>query len=123
MSAPFLPGMDFGGGGLFHDPADTSKTVVSLNITPAPSGIAHYDESLFLQTMKTGTVVSRRLNPIMPIENYRNMTDDDLRDVWAYLRSVAPVTHRVSNTDAAAKCPVCGQTHGLGDLNKAPEGK
>ncbi len=119
----FLPGMDFGGGGLFHDPADTSKTVVSLNITPAPSGIAHYDESLFLQTIKTGTVVSRRLNPIMPIENYRNMTDDDLRDVWAYLRSVPPVTHRVSNTDAAAKCPVCGQTHGLGDLNKAPEGK
>lgn len=35
-----LPGMDFGGGFLLHNPADMSP-VFSLNITSDPSGIAH----------------------------------------------------------------------------------
>ena len=28
-----------------------------------------------------------------------------------------PVKHRVSNTDPPTLCPVCNQTHGLGELN------
>lgn len=73
---------------------------------------------MFLHTIKTGKLPGRALNPIMPIENYRGMTDDDLRDIYAYIGSLPKVQHRVSNTDSPAKCPVCGQTHGLGDLNK-----
>lgn len=114
-----LPGMEFGGGGEFHDVLDHMKPLHSLNITPDPSGIAHYDEALFLQTIRTGLVVGRRLNPIMPIENYRGMTDSDLKDIFAFLQSVPRVQHRVSNTDTPAACPVCGKVHGLGDLNKA----
>ena len=54
----------------------------------------------------------------MPFEYFRNMTDDDLRDLFAYIRSIPPVAHRVSNDDPPTPCPVCGQTHGLGELNK-----
>jgi len=114
-----LPGYEFGGGGLFHDPADM-KEVFSMNLTQDPSGIAHYDEALFLQTMFSGRVVSRQLNAIMPVENYRQMGDRDLRDIFAYLKSRPPVSHRVSNTDPPTQCAICGQTHGLGELNKAP---
>jgi hypothetical protein len=53
----------------------------------------------------------------MPFEFFKNMTDDDLKDVWAFLRSQPPVKHRVSNTDPPTKCAVCNQTHGLGELN------
>jgi hypothetical protein len=48
------------------------------------------------------------------------MTDEDLRDMFAYLQSVPAVRHRVSNTDPPAACGVCGQSHGLGELNARP---
>jgi len=54
----------------------------------------------------------------MPFEAFKGMKDDDIKDIFAFLRSLPPVKHRVSNTDPPAKCEVCGQTHGLGELNK-----
>jgi hypothetical protein len=109
-------GLAFGGGGSFDDPA-LKKKVFSLNITQDPSGIAHYDESLFIQTIRTGQVTSRLVNHIMPFEFFKNMTDDDLRDIFAFIKSVPPVKHRISNTDPPTMCPVCNQSHGLGELN------
>ncbi len=114
-----LPGMDFAGGGLFHDPGQNGKEIFSVNITSDPSGIAHYDEALFSQTLHTGQMGGRMLTHIMPFENYRNMSDDDLRDIFAYLQSVPKVKHRVTNTDPPTLCPICKQVHGLGSMNVA----
>lgn len=114
-----LPGMELGGGFVLHDPANNLKPVFSMNITRDPSGIAHYDEALFIQTFKTGLVAgSRRLSPIMPIENFRGMREEDMKDIFAYISSVPHVKHRVSNTDPPTMCPICKQEHGLGELNK-----
>jgi mono/diheme cytochrome c family protein len=113
-----LPGLAFGGG-LKFEPAP-GTVVHSANITPDPSGIAHYDEAFFRETIRTGRMGGRTLNHVMPFEWLRNMTDVDIADIWAYLQTVAPVKHRVSNTDPPTLCPVCGQSHGLGDLNMAP---
>jgi len=49
------------------------------------------------------------------------MTDDDLGDIWAFLKAQPPVKHRVSNTDPPKPCPICKQVHGLGELNVAPK--
>lgn len=114
-----LPGLDFGGGGLFHDIGRNMEPFVSINITPDPSGIAHYDQARFIETLRTGRIGGRRLNPVMPVEFFRNMTDEDLGDIWAHLRTLKPVKHRVSNTDPPTACPLCKQRHGLGDLNVA----
>jgi mono/diheme cytochrome c family protein len=113
-----LPGLAFAGGGEFHNILDGMKPYHSANITTDPSGIAHYDEAMFLQTIRTGQAGGRPLNPIMPFENYRGMTDNDLKDVFAFLQAQPKVKHRVSNIDPPTKCPVCGRTHGLGELNK-----
>jgi len=113
-----LPGMDFAGGGLFKDPGQGGKEVFTMNITPDPSGIAHYDEALLMQTLRTGQVSGRMLNHIMPFESFKNMTDGDISDIFAYLKTVKPVKHRISNTDPPTKCVICNQTHGLGELNK-----
>jgi len=110
-----IPGMDFAGGSSFDDPS--GKKLFSKNITPDPSGIAHYDEALFLQVLHTGKVPGQNLSRIMPFESFQTMTDDDARDVWAYLKTLAPVKHRLSNTDPPKPCPLCNQTHGLGELN------
>jgi cytochrome c553 len=112
-----LPNMAFGGGGIFHDPGNGMKPLFSLNITQDPSGIAHYDEAMFIQVLHTGRIPGRMLNHIMPFEHFRNMTDDDLRDMWAFLKSQPPTKHRITNTDPPKPCPVCNQEHGLGELN------
>ena len=52
-----LPGLAFAGGAIFKMP--NAEPVFSANITQDPSGIAHYDESLFLETLKTGRVPGR----------------------------------------------------------------
>jgi mono/diheme cytochrome c family protein len=106
-----IPGMEMAGG----TPMD--EGVNSANITPDASGIGYYDEALFVQTMRTGSVRTRALKPIMPWWMFRNMTDDDLKAVFAYLRTLKPVHHMVDNTEKATLCKVCGQKHGLGDRN------
>jgi hypothetical protein len=40
--------------------------------------------------------------------------------MFAFLKTVAPVKHRVDNTDPPEACPVCGYTHGLGSRNVKP---
>lgn len=113
-----LPGLAFAGGEPFEDPGQNMKQVFSLNITPDPSGIAHYDEALFKDMFRTGRIAGRTINHIMPLEFFRNMTDEDLGDLFAYVRSIPPVKHRVSNTDPPALCVICNHEHGLGELNR-----
>ena len=113
-----IPGMEYGGGAEFHDPGQNGKAVHSLNITPDPSGIAHYDESLFKEFIRTGEIKGRVVNHIMPLEFFKNMTDGDLTDIFAFLQTLPPVRHRVSNTDPPALCVVCNRQHGLGELNR-----
>ncbi len=93
--------------------------VVTPNITSDPSGISHYDESMFIKTIRTGHASGgvRDLNPLMPFSYFRNMTDDDLKAIFAYLRTVPPVKHRIDNSESATLCPVCRQKHGFGDKN------
>jgi mono/diheme cytochrome c family protein len=110
---PF-PAMDFAGGGIFEGPWGR---VASANITPDASGIAYYDEALFLQTMRTGYVRTRKLTQIMPWSVYRNMTDEDLKAIFSYIRTVKPIAHRVDNTETAKYCPLCKASHGYGDKN------
>jgi mono/diheme cytochrome c family protein len=112
-----IPGMEFGGGAHFSDPGRNMQPVFSANITSDPSGLAHYDEAMFLQTLHTGRVAGRTLSHIMPFEYFRNMSDDDVKDVYAFIKSRPPVKHRVSNTDPPTPCPICKPSHGLGDTN------
>lgn len=111
-----LPGMDFAGGGLpFHGPWGK---VSSQNLTPDPSGIPHYDEAMFIKTIRAGRVGGvRPLNHEMPWEYFRKMTDDDLKAIFAYLRTLKPVQHRVDNTEPPTPCRRCGFAHGFGDRN------
>ena len=93
------------------------EQVASANLTPDASGIGYYHEALFVETIRTGSVGARKLNSAMPWWTFRNMTDDDLKAVFAYLRTLKPVHHDVDNTEPSAACKLCGKKHGLGDHN------
>jgi hypothetical protein len=53
----------------------------------------------------------------MPWGTYRNLNDDDLKAIFAFIHSLKPVVHKVDNTVAPTMCPVCGNEHGLGNTN------
>jgi mono/diheme cytochrome c family protein len=116
------PGLEFGGGVVFtrnlvlqdHE----GETHASANITPDPSGISYYDSSLFIKTMRTGAVNGvRPLDTTMPWSFFRKMTDSDLADIFAFLQTLRPVSHRVDNRESPTLCPLDGLRHGLGDHN------
>ena len=95
-----------------------AQLVASANITRDPSGIAFYTEAVFIKTIRTGRVAGvRTLSPAMPWVFFREMTDADLGAIFAYLNTVSPVRHRISNFDPPTFCPLCGRRHGLGELN------
>jgi mono/diheme cytochrome c family protein len=109
-------GFAFAGGTAM--PYEGRKTVYAANITPAVNGIPYYSEDLFVEMMRTGKVKARELDPMMPTRYYRNMTDQDLEDIFAFLKTLTPVDHYVDNTLAATPCAKCGLTHGGGEKNK-----
>jgi mono/diheme cytochrome c family protein len=71
---------------------------VASNLTPEPTtGIGtRYNEASFLATMRTGKKPNGTpIMPPMPSEVYQNMTDDDLKAIFAYLRTIKPIKNPV----------------------------
>jgi hypothetical protein len=91
--------------------------VTSPNITPDPSGISYYTEATFVSAMRTGYVGARELNPIMPFGELQYLADDDLKAIFAYLKTLKPVRHRVDNALPPTLCKLCKKKHGAGDQN------
>jgi hypothetical protein len=110
-----LPGLAYAGGRILDGPWGR---VASANLTTDASGIPYYDEELFKSVLHTCKVQVRELNHIMPCEYFKGMTDEDMSAIFAFLQSLPPVAHNVSNVDEPTPCPICGQPHGLGDHNK-----
>jgi len=110
-----IEGMAFGGGQIIEGPWGK---VATANLTPDPSGIPYYDEALFIRAIRTGAVGPRELSRAMPWLVMRNMTDQDLSAIFAYLKTLKPVSHRVDNSLPPTLCPLDGAMHGGGDQNK-----
>ncbi len=109
-----IPGMEFAGGFTLVGPWGRAS---AANITPDPSGISYYDEALFIQMIRTGHVRARKLSKVMPTSFFRHMSDRDLKDIFAYLRTLKPVQHRVDNAEPPSYCKVCRGKHGAGERN------
>jgi len=72
-------------------------TLVAPNITPdAETGLGNWTFEDFKGAMTEGIGKGGyHLYPAMPYPAYTLMRDEDLRDLWAYLRTVSPVNHDV----------------------------
>jgi mono/diheme cytochrome c family protein len=71
---------------------------VASNLTPDPAtGIGtRYTEATFISTMRTGKKPNGTpVMPPMPADVYQNMTDEDLRAIFAYLRTIKPIRNPV----------------------------
>lgn len=100
---PFTPqGPDmskmFGGGLTFNLP---KNKVTSANITPDSTGIGAWTEQMFMNKFiayrdpKSYDYDPGSQNTIMPLSILAHMKDNDLKAIFAYLRTVRPVQNKV----------------------------
>ena len=71
----------------------------AANLTPDKTGIGSWQESNFITAIRQGkskgVANGRPLLPPMPWDMYRHMTDEELKAVFAYLKSIKPVQNVV----------------------------
>lgn len=72
----------------------------TANLTPdSATGLGAWSEEVFIKTLRTGKHLGqdngRPILPPMPWHFINKMTDEDLRAVYTYLRSLPPVNNRV----------------------------
>jgi len=73
-------------------------TSFTANLTPdAETGLGKWTEDNFVQTIRNGRHmgVGRPILPPMPIPAFMNFSDDDLKSIFAYLKTVPAVKNRV----------------------------
>jgi hypothetical protein len=71
----------------------------TANLTPDPTGIGNWKEENFIYALREGKLKglpgSRSILPPMPWEMFKHMTDPELKAVFAYLKSIKPVSNIV----------------------------
>ena len=78
------------------------------NLTPDQNtGLGIWTEDMFLKAMKTGKHMgtSREIQPPMPWHWIGQATDEDLRAMFAYLKSIPSISNRVPDWEPAKAMP------------------
>jgi len=97
-----VAGTEFGGGREF--PFPDGSLLRSSNISPdTETGIGGWDKAVFVSLFRAysdSATINTKLNPgdfnsIMPWIMYGKMTEEDLHAIFAYLKTVSPVSNTV----------------------------
>lgn len=97
-----VEGTEFGGGRQF--PFPDGSVVTSSNISPdMETGIGGWSEAVFVNMFRArvdSVALNTKVNPgdfnsIMPWSMYGNMTEEDLKAIFAYLKTVKPINNSV----------------------------
>ncbi|MGE5815370.1 MAG: diheme cytochrome c-553, partial [Acidobacteriota bacterium] len=70
----------------------------TMNLTPdKDTGLGNWTAEQFIATMRTGRHLGkgRPVLPPMPVQILNALPDEDLRAIFAYLQSLAPVRNRI----------------------------
>lgn len=104
-----IPEVAYAGGRSF--PFPDGSMVTSANLTQCPdTGIGNWDEATFLSKFKqyadsgyvNPKVAPGEFNTIMPWTMYAGMKDEDLKAIFAYLKTVQPIKNPVVKFTASA---------------------
>jgi mono/diheme cytochrome c family protein len=85
-------GPRFAGGGSFEIESKPGFVMITPNLTPdsATGRIAHWTEDQFVARFRTGRLIKESPMPWGPL---RKMSDDDLRSVYRYLKTLPAVNN------------------------------
>jgi len=97
-----IKGKEYSGGRLFALP--DGKTTSSANLTPdKETGIGNWTEEMFIDIFHSrsdSTILNTKLKPsdyntIMPWTMYGSMKEEDLKAIFAYLKTLKPIKNKV----------------------------
>jgi mono/diheme cytochrome c family protein len=89
----------------------------SANLTPdSATGLGKWDETTFMLAIRNGKHIGtgRPILPPMPWELIKQMTDEDLKAVYAYLRTIPAIHNQVPEAVVAPPPPMAAG----GDMKK-----
>ncbi|HEY4798229.1 MAG TPA: c-type cytochrome [Bacteroidia bacterium] len=97
-----IAGMEYGGGREF--PFPDGSAIRSSNITPDSTGIGSWSAERFVNAFEQRSdsltlntkLEPGKVNTVMPWTMYGKMTEEDLKAIFAYLKTVKPINNRVS---------------------------
>jgi Cytochrome c len=82
-------------------------TTYSANLTPDDTGLGPWSEEQFIKALREGKSKgldgTRPILPPMPIAVYKNLSNDDLKAMFAYLKTVKAIKNVVPNVAPPAK--------------------
>jgi hypothetical protein len=79
-----------------------------MNLTPdKATGLGSWTDQMFMDAIRNGKHrgTGRVILPPMPWNWYRNMTDEDLKAVFAYLQSLPPISNAIPEPTPPDKVP------------------
>ena len=80
----------------------------AMNLTPdKATGLGSWTERMFMDAIRNGKHqgTGRDILPPMPWYWYRDMSDDDLKAVFAYLQSLPPISNAIPDPTPPDKIP------------------
>lgn len=88
-------GEPYAGGLAMKTPYAFLGDIHSTNITPDPeTGIGTWTEEQFIRAMQTGVAADgSHLLPAFPYTSFTKVTDDDLKAIYAFLKTLPPVKY------------------------------
>lgn len=97
FSTPVKPGTEGQGGFIFDKNIGFPGVVAAQNITPDEDfGLGKWSDGEVIRAIREG--IDRNgdpLFPMMPYEHFRSMSDDDVRSIVVYLRTLKPIHQTV----------------------------
>jgi hypothetical protein len=89
MSGAYI-GPDYSGGTEFPSEFDPNVTFCPPNISPDPETghMRNWSEDQFISRFRQGALIK---DSMMPWISFKTMSDDDLRAIWNYLKTVKPI--------------------------------
>jgi mono/diheme cytochrome c family protein len=102
FGGPVKPGGE-GKGSIFPDEMGLPGRVVAPNLTAdRETGLGAWTDGEILRAIREGVDKDgKALFPFMPYMHYRNMSDEDVESLVAYIRTLAPVRNPLPRTELA----------------------
>ena len=105
-------GLEFSGGDCYGEELNVPGKMCFPNITPdAEFGIGKWSDGEIMRAVREGVnPKGDALMPGMPYPNYKDMADEDVRAIVAYLRTVPPVNKAARTRASSASSSATSST-------------
>lgn len=110
-------GLDFSGTDFFNEP--DIAVIHAPNITSGKGGVGQFSDEDFVRIIRHGVKHDGTPALVMPSKDFSNMSDEDLADLIAYIKSLPPVDKEWSKPKTTSLAKILLSVGAFGDIINA----